>query len=109
MKISFAVGSFVAMPPQVPGEDPQLVEILRRSVAGLIQQQQVLGNVFAAIANGVENKIGDDALALGVLRYFQRQININHAGQHPTVALQPVAHQKPIVISRRGSGIWLGR
>ena len=60
---------------------------------------------LAIFANLSERQIRGNAVALGVLRHFQRQVNIDHAGQYPAVALLAIAHQEPIVIGRRRGGM----
>ena len=56
-----AIGCLVAVLLYIPGEDTDLVVIVRRSVVRLSDETEVLRNVLVCVANFVQNEKGDDS------------------------------------------------
>ena len=92
----------------VPREDANLIEVERQSVVRLGKDGQILRNLLVAVAHLVEHKVGNDALAFGVLRHVQGHIKIDHAGQHPSHAIVDITHQPPVLDNRLGLFLLVG-
>ena len=86
----------------VPGEDANLVEVKRQAILGFSNDRQVLRDLLVSILDLIQHEERDNALALRVLRDVDRNVEINHAGQHPAHTVVGVAHQPPILDHRRG-------
>ena len=56
VEIPLAVGGFITMPLDVPGEDTNLIEVERHAVLVFGEQNQVLRNFLVAVADFVEDK-----------------------------------------------------
>ena len=82
-QIVLAIGRFITMLSAIASEDADLVVVPRQAVFGLVQQDEVLRLRLAIFLDGVEDEISDDALAFGVLRNVERDVEIDHAQQHP--------------------------
>src|ERR1035438_7018424 len=93
---ALAVGRFVAMPPYIPGEDANLIEVEGQSVFWFRQNGEILRNFLVSGLHLIEHKEGHDALAFGVLCHVERDVEIDHARKHPANAIVGVAHQPPI-------------
>ena len=68
----FAICGLIAVLPSIPGENPNLVEVVRQAVAGIGQQTKILRYLllhpFVDVGHLVQCEEGDETLALGVLR-----------------------------------------
>ena len=53
-------------------------------------------DLFVSVGDLVEFEIGDDALAFGVLGDFERDVQVDHAAEHPTDVRLRVADQPPV-------------
>src|SRR5438105_2858092 len=95
-QLALAVGGFVTMPPQVPGEHPNLVVIEGHAVLRFAEQNQVFGNFLVAVPNFVEYEECLDAPPFGVLGDIKRNIQVHHAGQNPAGVALGVANEPPV-------------
>ena len=84
------------MAAHVPGEDAKLVEVEGKAVFGLGEDGEVLRDFFVSVLDFVEHEEGDDALAFGVLRDVERNVEIDHAGKNPAYAGVAIADQPPV-------------
>src|ERR1700689_2485573 len=90
------------MAPDVPGEDAYLVEVEWQPILRFGEDRQVLCNLLVSILNLVEHEKRDNPLAFRILRDVERDIEIDHASEHPADSAVGVAHQPPIFDNRRG-------
>ena len=103
---AFPIRRLIAMALHIPGEDANLIEVEGQAILGFGKHGQILRNFLLAILNLIEHEKSDNALAFRVLRNVERDVEIDHAGQHPSHAIVRVAHQPPIFDDREPA-CWL--
>ena len=91
----------------VPGEDANLVEVKRQAILGFGDNGQVLRDFLVSILDLIQHEECDNALAFRVLRDVEREVEIDHAGQHPADTVVGVAHQPPIFDTDRVRRLFL--
>src|ERR1700733_1158391 len=105
-----AVRGLVAMLARIPGENADLIEVVRQAVMRIGQDTKIFRDLFlhafVVIGHLVQYEESDKALALGILRNLKRHVHIHHARQHPTHVALIVANQPPVLEcgSRRSFG-----
>src|SRR5580704_5408479 len=75
---------------------------------GLGEGAQILRNILVralltSILNLVQRKESNDALAFGILRDLDWDVEIHHPGQHPTDTVLRIADQPPVFQNLAGS------
>src|SRR5258706_8472223 len=84
----------------VPREDANLIEVERQTIFGLGKDTQILRDFLVSILNLIQYEKCDDALAFRVLADVERDVELDHAGQHPSDTVVWVAHQPPVLDHR---------
>ncbi len=67
-----------------------------RPSLGSVRTVRYCGTFFSPVLDFVEHEEGDDALAFGVLRDVERNVEIDHAGKNPAYAGVAIADQPPV-------------
>src|ERR1700728_3273150 len=96
----FAVGGFVTMLANVPGEDADLVIVIGQAVVRISQEAEMLRDLLISILHFVESKEWHETLALRVLRDVEWDVDVAHAREDPSDAALIVADQPPILKCR---------
>src|ERR1700674_1429056 len=84
------------MAPHIPGEDANLIEVKRQAILGLGEDSQVLRDFPVSSLTLIQHEERDNTLAFRILGDVERDVEIDHAGQHPADTIVGVAHQPPV-------------
>ena len=81
----------------IPGKDTNLVVVVGHAFFAFGDSGQVLGNFLFSILHFIEHEKGDEALALGVLRNLERDVEIDQACQDPANTSLAIAGEPPVL------------